>query len=59
MNGQLIEKALEISRKRKRVLEKMRDAVRAGDKNAVFFLARKLTGQANEEKRNRTDPRVN
>jgi hypothetical protein len=59
MHGQLIEKALEISRKRKRVLEKMRDAVRAGDKNAVFFLARKLTGQTDEEKRNRTDPRVN
>ncbi len=59
MHGQLIEKALEISRKRKRVLVKMRDAVRAGDKNAVFFLARKLTGQTDEEKRPRTDPRVN
>ncbi len=59
MHSQLIEKALEISRKRKRLLEEMRKAVRVGDRETVFSLARKLTGQANEEKRNRTDPRVN
>jgi len=59
MHGQLIEKALEISRKRKRVLDKMREAVRAGDKNAVFYLARKLTGQTDAKKRDRTDPHIN
>ncbi len=59
MHSQLVEKALEISRKRKRLLEEMRKAVRVGDRETVFSLARKLTGQANEEKRNRTDPRVN
>ncbi len=58
MHSQLIEKALEISQKRKRLLEEMRKAVRVGDRETVFSLARKLTGQANEEKRNRTDPRV-
>jgi hypothetical protein len=59
MHSQLVEKALEISRKRKRLLEEMRKAVRVGDRETVFSLARKLTGQANEEKRHRTDPRVN
>ena len=59
MHSQLVEKALEISRKRKRLLEEMRKAVRGGDKETVFSLARKLTGQTDDEKRPRTDPRVN
>ncbi len=59
MHSQLIEKALEISQKRKRLLEEMRKAVRVGDKETVFSLARKLTGQTDDEKRPRTDPRIN
>lgn len=59
MHSQLVTTALEISKKRRRILEEMRKAVRGGDKETVFSLARKLTGQANEEKRSRTNPRVN
>ncbi len=59
MHSQLIEKALEISRKRKRVLEKMREAVRAGDQDRVFSLARKLVGATDAKKRDRTDPHIN
>ncbi len=58
MYGSLIEKALEISRKRRQILEQLRQAIRAGDKDAVFSLARKLTGLSDEE-RNRIDPRLN
>lgn len=58
MHSGLVEKVLEIAGKRRRILEEMRRAVRAGDKDAVFVLARKLTGLSNE-KRHRTDPRLN
>ncbi len=58
MPGQLIEKALEVARKRRRILEHMHRAVRAGDKDLVFALARKLTGLS-DEKCHRTDPRLN
>ena len=55
---QLVEKALEVSRKRRRALEQLREAVRTGDKDKVFSLAQKLTG-VTDEKRDRTDPRIN
>ncbi len=58
MNTQLVNKALEISRKRRRALAELREAVRAGDRDRVFSLAQKLTG-VTDEKRHRTDPRVN
>ena len=57
-NAQLVDKALEISRRRQRALAELRAAVRAGDKDRVFSLAKKFVGGTNEE-RPRTDPRVN
>jgi len=50
MHGKVLERALEISRKRRGYLESMRDAIRAGDKETVFDLARKLTGLSDEER---------
>ena len=41
---QIIERALEISRKRRGYLDAMKKAIAAGDKDSVFELARKLTG---------------
>lgn len=58
MQRQLIEKALEISRKRRGYLDAMRKAIRLGDKDSVFELARKLTGLRDEES-HRTDSRLN
>ena len=58
MHSQLVATALEISKKRRRILEEMRKAVRGGDKETVFLLARKLTGLTNEERR-RTGPSIN
>ncbi len=58
MTRELVERALEISRKRQQVLDQMRQAVRRGDKEAVFELACKLTGVTNEERR-RAHTRVN
>ena len=58
MTRELVERALEISRKRQQILDQMRQAVRMGDKEAVFELACKLTGVTNEE-RPRTYTRVN
>lgn len=58
MQRQIIERALEISRKRRGYLDAMRKAICAGDKDAVFELARKLTG-LEDEKRHRTDTRIN
>ncbi len=57
-NAQLVEKALEISRKRRRALVEMRAAVRTGDRERVFLLAKKFVG-GTDEKRPRTDPRIN
>ena len=57
-SSQIIEKALEISRKRREYLEEMRRAVQAGDKDSVFDLARKLTG-VTDEKCHRTGTRIN
>ena len=58
MQRQIIKRALEISRKRRRYLDAMRQAIRSGDKDAVFELAKKLTGLS-DEKRHRTDTRLN
>ena len=57
-NAQLVEKALEISRKRRRALAELRAAVRAGDRERVFLLAKKFVG-GTDERRDRTDPRIN
>lgn len=58
MQRQIIEKALDVSRKRRGYLEAMRKAIRLGDRDLVFELARKLTGMSDEE-RHRTDTRLN
>jgi hypothetical protein len=58
MQTQLIEKTLEIARKRRRILTEMQTAIRANDKDRVFALARELTGLSNEE-RHRTNSRIN
>ncbi len=57
-HAQLLDKALEISRRRRRVLAELREAVRAGDRERVFSLAKKFVG-GTDEKRHRTDPRIN
>jgi hypothetical protein len=49
MQSQLMDRALEIGRERRKILAQMRDAIRANDKDLVFNLARKLTGLSNEE----------
>jgi hypothetical protein len=60
MQSQLIERALEISRKRRGYLEEMRNAIRSGDKNQVFEIAKKLTRIDDDEKKcNRTDTCLN
>jgi hypothetical protein len=59
MTAQLIDKALKISSKRRRLLEEMRKAVRLGDRDAVFFLARKLTGLPHEKERGRINQSFN
>ena len=46
---QIIERALEISLKRRGYLEAMRKAIRSSDKESVFELAKKLTGLTDEE----------
>lgn len=53
MHGKFLERVLQISQKRRGYLEAMREAIRLGDKEAVFELARKLTGLS-DEARNRT-----
>ena len=58
MQHQLVEKALEIARKRRDLLEQMRHAIQAGDKDAVVKLATKLIGMTDEEC-NRIDSRLN
>jgi hypothetical protein len=57
-SAQLVEKALEVSRKRRRALEQLREAVRAGDRDQVFSLARKLVG-VTDEKRHRINKSIN
>ena len=59
MRRDLIEKALEISRQRREVLDAMRKAIYSGDRDSVFELARKLTGLTGNEERNRTNSSIN
>ena len=58
MQSQLIDKALEIARKRRRILAEMREAIRSNNKDVVFDLACQLTGLSDEEC-HRTNPRIN
>lgn len=58
-HAQLVDKALEISRRRRRALAELREAVHAGDRDKVFSLARKLVGATDAKKCDRTDPHVN
>ena len=58
MQHQLVEKVLKIARKRREILEQMRHAIQADDKDSVVRLATKLTGMTDEEC-HRTDPRLN
>lgn len=55
MHTQIVERALEISRKRRGYLEAMRKAIRLGDKDSVFELAKKLTGLSGNEERHRAN----
>ncbi len=58
MQPAIVERALEVSRKRRGYLDAMRKAICAGDKDSVFELAKKLTGLSDEEC-HRTDSRFN
>ncbi len=59
MHAQIVEKALEISQKRRRLLKEMRKAIRAGEKDTVFQLARRLTGLIDEQECHRTRKSIN
>lgn len=43
-----VDKVIEIASKRRRILSEMRTAVQVGDREAVFNLAKKLTGLGDE-----------
>jgi hypothetical protein len=58
VQGEMIEKLLEIGKKRRAILSQMREAIRSKDHEAVFQLACKLTGLSDEEC-NRTNSRLN
>jgi hypothetical protein len=51
MQNPLIETALKITEKRRRILSDMREAVTVGDRDKVFELAKKLTGLSDEQER--------
>lgn len=55
MREPLIERAIEISEKRNRILAAIRSAIKAGDKDAVFNLAKLLTGEVSDEAGGGTD----
>jgi hypothetical protein len=44
----IFRKVIEIASKRRRILSEMRTAIHVGDKEAVFNLAKKLTGLSDE-----------
>ena len=54
----MIDRVLEIAKKRRRILSELRAAVQIGDREAVFNLARRLTGLSDETS-HRTDPSLN
>jgi hypothetical protein len=53
-----MDKVIEIASKRRRILSEMRTAVQVGDREAVFNLAKKLTGLGDETS-HRTDQSLN
>ena len=55
---QLVERVLQIARKRRKLLEELRNAIKTGDKDSVVRLAMKLTGMTDEEC-HRIDSRLN
>jgi hypothetical protein len=57
MQHELVDEVLKIARKRREILEQMRQAIRADDKDLLLSLAKKLTGIQDEEC-NRIDSRV-
>ncbi len=58
MQHQLVERILEIARNRRKILEQLRYAIKAGDKDSVVRLAAELTGMTDEEY-HRIDSRLN
>jgi hypothetical protein len=55
----VVEAALEIARKRRDTLARLRAAVVSGDNTKVVELARKLCGVENDEESHRISSRVN
>ena len=55
----VVEAALEIARKRRDTLARLRAAVESGDNTKVFEIARELWGVENDEESHRISPRVN
>jgi hypothetical protein len=58
MNG-LIDAALEVSERRRAILERMRKAFEIGNDQEALSLAKELCGVNNEQKSNRTYPGLN
>ena len=58
MPSGIVAKALEIARKRRNILEQMREAICTNDRDLVFELARQLAGLSDEE-RSRIGSRIN
>lgn len=58
MTQELVERALEVSQKRRHLLEALRQALLSEDKEKVFALARRLTG-LNDEESIRTGQSIN
>ncbi len=58
MHSSLIEKALEISEKRRNILSRLREALLAKDQKAVIDLAHKITGLIDDEECNPTNSRL-
>jgi hypothetical protein len=48
--NELLQKALEVGEKRRKLLEEMRAAIDIGDKDIVFKIAIKLTGLSDEKR---------
>jgi hypothetical protein len=54
----VVDRIIEIARKRRLILSDMRTAIKAGDKDTVFNLATRLTGLSDEAS-HRTDQSLN
>lgn len=55
---ELVERALEISAKRRETLERLRAALEQSDDIKALQIARELCGVTNEKESDRVDPRV-